>query len=213
MEHDDILLAIEAERLGVADLLDGLSATDWATRSLCEAWTIRDVVAHLTLTTRLSALSAVVGVLRARGDINRMIDDSARRRAREFEPIELVEQLRETAGSPRRPLGTQPTDPLIDIVVHGQDIARPLGRERAMPVERVVPALEHVWASSFYGAAKRFDGLRFVASDASWSAGNGDEEVTGPAGELLLVSTGRPAGLGALSGSGAVDAGARLTTR
>jgi hypothetical protein len=78
-----------------------------------------------------------------------------------------------------------------------------------MPPERVQPALEHVWSSSFYGARKRFAGLRFVATDVDWSAGEG-AEVRGPSGELLLLLTGRPAGLDGLDGPGAAEAATRL---
>ncbi|MDF2979478.1 MAG: hypothetical protein K0S40_4206 [Actinomycetospora sp.] len=51
---------------------------------------------------------------------------------------------------------------------------------------------------------------RAQATDADRSAGDGDREVRGPAGELLLVATGRPAGLAALEGPGVEDAAARL---
>ncbi|GAA1847171.1 maleylpyruvate isomerase family mycothiol-dependent enzyme [Pseudonocardia ailaonensis] len=201
MDTQAIIAAVEAERLGLADALDGLGAADWAAASLCEGWTVRDVAAHLTLATRLSPVSAFLGVLKARGDINRMIGDSARARSGQFEPAELVAQLRETAGSPKRPLGTKPTDPLVDSLVHAQDMLRPLGRTREMAAERVAPALDHVFTSAFYGAATKFAGLRLAATDHEWSHGSGPE-VSGPAGELLLIATGRPAGLAALSGEG-----------
>jgi uncharacterized protein (TIGR03083 family) len=210
MDRDAILQAVEAERLGLADLLDGLDPGERDRKSLCAGWTVHDVVAHLTLATRLSPLAAIGGMLRARGDINRMIGDAARTRSARYGPAELVGQLRETAGSPQRPLGTQPPDPLVDALVHGQDIARPLGREREMPPERVLPAIEHVWSSSFYGARKRFDGLRFVATDVDWSGGEGAREVSGPIGELLLLSTGRPAGLERTTGNGAGAAARRV---
>jgi uncharacterized protein (TIGR03083 family) len=210
VDSQAIVRAVEAERRDLADLLDRLAPADWDVGSLCAGWTVRDVVAHLTLATRLSKPAAVLGVVRARGDINRMISDAARRRAGEFGPAELIAQLRATAGSARRPLGTQPADVLVDLLVHGQDIARPLGRTRPMRPERVLPALEHVWRSSFYGARKRFSGLRFVATDLDWSAGEGPE-VRGPGGELLLLLTGRQAGLDGLDGPGAAAAGARLT--
>jgi len=210
VDREAILRAVEAERLGLADLLDRLAPADWDVGSLCAGWTVRDVVAHLTLTTRLSKPAAILAVLRARGDINRMIGDSARSRAAEFTPEELVEQLRATAGSARRPLGTQPPDPLVDMLVHGQDIARPLGRTREMPAERVRPALEHVWGSSFYGAPRRFAGLRLAASDLEWSEGAGPE-VRGPGGELLLLLTGRRAGLDGLDGPGRDEAAARVS--
>lgn len=79
-----------------------------------------------------------------------------------------------------------------------------------MPVERVTPALTHVWGSSFYGAQKRFTGFRLIATDADWSAGEGEHELRGPAGALLLVATGRPAGLDQLAGSGVTAAATRL---
>jgi uncharacterized protein (TIGR03083 family) len=209
VDGEAIRRAVEAERRDLADLLDRLAPADWDVSSLCAGWTVRDVVAHLTLTTRLSRRAAVLGVLRARGDINRMIREAARRRAAEFGPAELVAQLRATAGSARRPLGAQPPDPLVDLLVHGQDIARPLGRVRQMPADRVLPALDHVWRSSFYGTRRRFAGLRLVATDVDWSAGEGDE-VRGPGGELLLVMTGRAAGLDGLDGAAAAEVAARL---
>lgn len=209
MERAEIVATVEQERLDLADLLDDLGPEEWARPSLARGWTVQDVVAHLTLTTRLSPLAAVTGVLRARGDLNRMIGDSARARAAQYTPAELVAQLRETAGSARRPLGTQPPDPLVDMLVHGQDIARPLGRTREMPSPAVAAALDHAWGSSFYGARKRFAGLRLRATDLDWSAGEG-EEVRGPAGDLLLLATGRPAGLDALDGPGVTQAAARM---
>lgn len=209
MDRAEIVAAIEAERLDLASQLDDLSSADWSAASLCSGWTVKDVVAHLTLATRLSPLAAMGGVLKARGDINRMIGDSARRRSAQFDPAELVAQLRETAGSPKRPLGTQPPDPLVDMLVHGQDIVRPLGRSRAMAPDRVSTALAHVAGSSFFGVGKRFDGLRFVATDLDWSTGSG-AEVRGPGGQLLLLLTGRPAGLDGLDGPGVATAVARL---
>ncbi|WP_051737603.1 maleylpyruvate isomerase family mycothiol-dependent enzyme [Pseudonocardia halophobica] len=97
----------------------------------------------------------------------------------------------------------------MDMLVHGQDIARPLGRPREMPAPAVAAALDHAWGSSFYGARKRFAGLRLRATDPDWSAGEG-EEVRGPAADLLLLATGRPAGLDALDGPGVTQAAARV---
>lgn len=213
MDRADLRTALESERLALADVVDTLGSEEWQAASLCTGWTVQDVVAHMTLTSRLTKLGAIRAVLAARGDINRMIDQSARARAAEYSPAELAAQLRETAGSERRPLGTQPRDPLVDVLVHAQDITRPLGLPHAMPVEHVVPALQQVWGSSFYRPQKHLAGLRLVATDADWSAGEGDREVRGPAGELLLVATGRPARLAALEGPGVEDAAARCRAR
>ena len=44
--------AVAAERRRLADLADSFDAGQWATQSLCSAWTVVHVVAHLTTTTR-----------------------------------------------------------------------------------------------------------------------------------------------------------------
>ncbi len=50
-------------------------------------------------------------------------------------PDEVVAALRAMVGGRRRPPGTAVADPLMDALVHGQDIAIPLGVERRMPTE------------------------------------------------------------------------------
>ena len=97
---------------------------------------------------------------------------------------------------------SKPEDALLDVLVHGQDIARPLGRVRPMRPDRVLPALEHALGSIWYGGSKRFKTVRLVATDIDWVGGNGADEVRGTAGNLLMVATGRGEALGTLSGAG-----------
>lgn len=197
-----ILAWTKAERLGLADLFAELDDHEWEAASLCPGWTVRDVAAHLTTSTRTTLRDTIKGAIRARGDFDRMVADQARELAVAHEPAELIALLRETAGSARRAPGAGPLDPLVDALVHGQDVARPLGRVREMPVEPTVAALDHVRRSIFYGARKRFRGTRLVATDVEWSAGDGPDEVRGPVGDLLLLATGRAAGLATLLGPG-----------
>ena len=97
---------------------------------------------------------------------------------------------------------SNPVDPLIDILVHGQDIARPLRREHAMDPERVKPALTYAVESRWYDGRRRFAGLTLAPTDDDWTIGSG-QEIFGTAGDLLLVAVGRPAGSAGLSGPGA----------
>lgn len=73
-----------------------------------------------------------------------------------------------------------------------------------------MPALDFVVATTFYGAAQRPAGLRLVATDTDRTFGDGDREVRGPVRELLLVATGRRAGLDALDGPGVEDLASSL---
>jgi uncharacterized protein (TIGR03083 family) len=91
----------------------------------------------------------------------------------------------------------------IDYLVHPQDIAIPLGRQQAMPVDVAAVAADRVWRSPrMFHARRRFAEYRFVATDTEWSAGRG-REVTGPISAILLLLTGRPAGRDRLTGPGA----------
>ena len=49
MDLDEVWRTIDAERAGLADLFEDLSPPEWATPSLCDAWRVGDVAAHLTL--------------------------------------------------------------------------------------------------------------------------------------------------------------------
>jgi mycothiol maleylpyruvate isomerase-like protein len=49
MDSDEVWRTIDEQRPDVANLLDELSEHEWSTPSLCAAWTVREVAAHLTL--------------------------------------------------------------------------------------------------------------------------------------------------------------------
>ena len=205
------LADVAAERLDLCDFLETLDDRDWQVRSLCAEWTVHDVLAHLTLSHRQTLRATLAHAVLARGSFDAAEAMWAQEIAAEHTPAELIALLRSTAAVDHRVPLSGPLDPLTDVLVHWQDIARPLGHRREMQPDRVRPALEHVWTSGFYGRAARvFAGLRVVATDADWTNGDGGPEVRGPIGDLLLLATGRPAGLDALVGPGLRDAITRM---
>lgn len=200
---------IDEQRGVVADLLDTLTPGEWATPSLCDGWTVREVAAHLTMAALTPTADALRAAWRARGSFDRIMHDTAVERGRR--PTEqIVADLRSTVGRRRLAPFTVWRDPLIDLVVHGQDIARPLGRVVTPPLGAVRTSADWAWQRWFpFFAARRLHGLRLVADDVAWSRGQG-AVVRGPILSLLLLSTGRPAGLADVSGPGLELAGARL---
>jgi len=131
---------------------------------------------------------------------NTMIDREARNGAK-ADPVDLVARLRArltTTNRPPAPVATM----LGEVVVHSDDIRRPLGLPSNASTEALVACLEMYKNASFpLGTKKRIDGLRLVATDLDWTHGSGPE-VSGPAMPLLTVMTGRPGGLDALDGAG-----------
>lgn len=200
-DTDRVWAAIDEQRASLADLLDGLTPEQWETPSLCAGWRVRDVAAHLTLA-HASLGQALADLVRARGSMHRMIRESAVRQAL-LPTGELAARLRAMVGSRRRVVGLTPLEPLLDVLVHGQDIAVPLGIDRPMPAQPSRPALERAVAMSWYWPAQRsLRGLRLRATDSDFDHGRGPE-VSGTTGALLLLVTGRTsAALPRLSGDG-----------
>lgn len=190
------------ERLALCDHLQYLQPQDWDTPSLCEGWTVRHVVGHLALATHETLRDMVVGMIKARGNFDRMVKDTAIVQAQQFEPAVLVEQIRATASSTRRAPMSSPLDPLVDIIVHTQDIIRPLGLTYTPKPEHVIPGLDHAVDSRWYGGTKRFADVTLDATDTAWTFGSGAQHAGGTAIDLLLMATGRAAGLAGLSGPG-----------
>ena len=200
MDLDEVWRAIDAERAGLAELLEDLTPGEWAAPSLCPDWRVRDVAAHLTLS-HMPPATAVLEVLRARGNYDRMVHDSAVRQAA-LPCDEFPRRLRAMVGSRRKVPFVAPLVPLLDVLVHGQDIARPIGRHRPMPARAAAAAADHVWSMGWpFHARRRLHGLRLSATDASWSVGDG-RAVEGPISALLLLMTGRDAALDELTGEG-----------
>jgi uncharacterized protein (TIGR03083 family) len=193
MDTDAVWAAVDRERLDLADLLDGLTEAQWAHPSLCTGWRVRDVAAHLALA-QTGPVRAAADLARARGSLPRMIHDTAVRHA-ELPPARLVAQIRGMAGSRRTAPGVSSLEPLLDVLVHGQDVAVPLGLPRPVPADAAVTAATRLWTmpwpmSTTFRTRRRLRGLRLVATDADWSAGQG-ELVEGPIAALLLLLTGR----------------------
>ena len=210
LSRPEVDAAVAAERHRVADLVADLPDEQWATPSLCSAWTVRDVVAHLTVTTRMTVPRLLRAAVLARGSFDRMAVDLAAQRAEAYPTDELVAQLRQSADSTRRFPGSTPRDPLMDLVVHGQDIARPVGRRHVSPPDVVADCLAYVATNRFLGGPRRLAGVRLISTDTGWTLGEG-AELRGPDVDLLLVAAGRRVGLEALEGPGAAVVGARLS--
>jgi uncharacterized protein (TIGR03083 family) len=202
MERSDVWAAIDDQRRALVHLLENLSEKEWRQPSLCDGWTVRQVAAHLALqnTTWPAMPRAVLDVIR-HGGMNGAIHAMACRHA--GRPAEaIIGEIRDRIGV-WRPLPTVTfRETAIDYLVHGQDIAIPLGRTLPMPGGLAVIAADRVWSSPrMFHARKKLAGYRLAADDAPWAAGQG-YEICGPIGALLLLLTGRPAALPQLSGPG-----------
>lgn len=217
-ELDALWEGVDDQRERTARLLEGLAPEQWDTPSLCEGWTVRDVAAHLTL--QAQTLGDLLGLVARHPrtwrhpGLNGTIRESARVVAAELTSDEVVARIRAGIGSRRYNAFVTPLETLTDALVHGQDVAVPLGLPLDLRPGPSALAATRRWDTrrSWLASVNRrlpLDGHRLRATDVEWVRGDGPE-VAGPVGALLLLLTGRPAALDRLAGEGAQALRVRL---
>jgi uncharacterized protein (TIGR03083 family) len=202
---------IHAERAAMADTLEQLRPEQWSSASLCRGWTVRHAAAHILAGAEQTPMNFITGMVKVGLRFNTMIDRDAHRLAK-LQPTQIIERLRLRTSTTNGP--PAPTMAMLgEVVVHREDLLRPLGLQGAPADDAVNACLDMYTTANFpVGGKKRIQGLRLVATDTGWSHGDGPE-VSGPGVSLLLAMTGRAAGLDGLSGDGAALLGQRLPAR
>ncbi|MFC7375023.1 MULTISPECIES: maleylpyruvate isomerase family mycothiol-dependent enzyme [unclassified Brachybacterium] len=210
--RDDVLAR---EHAALTEDLQALSREQWAQGSLCAGWTVHDVVAHLGAVLTGGWTSWAAHMLRAglRPEVYN------RRRISRFagptpeETLSRFAAIGSRHGEAMRPATRRTVPWLGEVIVHAQDIRRPLGLERT-PEQDSVLAVATFFASRDYTVRSRSQvrGLHLRATDASF-AHNPPElpAVRGPLLALVMVMAGRPAYLEDLAGSGVATLRRRMT--
>ncbi len=199
---------IHSERKALAETLGRLTPEQWAAPSLCAGWPVRLAAAHVLAGAEQTVPHFLTNMAANGFRFNTMMDRDAHRLGA-LATGEIVERLRArttTVNHPPAPVMAM----LGEVVVHGEDIRRPLGLRGEAAADATLACLEMYKGASFpVGTKKRISGLRLIATDVDWSHGAGPE-VSGPALPLLLAMTGRLAAVDALSGDGVAILSARL---
>lgn len=206
----DIWVAVREERLGLVERLTGIDENQWNSTSLCDQWRVRDVAAHVTAGAQgaFGIGTTVAGLLAHGFNFNRWMAADGRRRGDE-DPEQILSALRDAAGHRKSPPGAPTISVLTDVMIHAQDIGRPLGLHRDFPAEHWLPVADFVRSTFVFGAKRRTAGLTLRATDMEWSHGSGPE-VTGPGEALVMAMAGRAAALGDLAGEGVATLTARF---
>jgi uncharacterized protein (TIGR03083 family) len=199
----DVWGSVASERVALADELAGLVPGDWDRASRCRGWRVRDVVGHVVYLAEATYPRWAAETVRyGRGVLaNRALDVMARE-VGEAEPGELLDRLRAASGGRFRAPGAPPAAALAEVVVHGEDVRRPLGMPTPVrdPAD-LVPLLRLYRRVGWFFTRSGSRGLRLVANDVDWAVGSGPE-VRGPALALLLAMAGRPPSGDELEGDG-----------
>lgn len=164
--------------------------------STCAGWSTKDVLAHLVWLAELNRprmlVETTAAALRRRCSPLAAMVPIARSIAAGESAESLVDRLRAAAGGRFVVPGAPPAAALAEVLVHGLDITRPLGRGDVVTPERARPAVVAMRRfARVYGTGRGVARLR-LTSTSDWSVpGSGGAELVASDGDLLLVAAGR----------------------
>jgi uncharacterized protein (TIGR03083 family) len=188
------------ERADLAAFLMTLSPAQWQAPTLCTRWRVRDVVAHVVSYDELDVRGLLALVIQGRfrpAQVNAAALASYSTRS----PAQLLALLTAQPQPRGLPAALGGRVALTEGLIHHQDIRRALGMPRAIPPERLLPALRLALIAPDIGGLWHIRGLRLVATDLRFSAGVG-LEVRGAGEALLMAIAGRRGVVSELSGPG-----------
>lgn len=186
-----------------ADIAERLTDDQWARDSLCEGWSVREVIGHLAWRVNESTpsmLGSAVGHLRS----NAMKPGgyiAAQSIAYAKRPTdELIAILRRVAERKVHRLGRTNIAELAEVIVHTYDFAVPLGIEPRFD-PNATGAVARMRSVTAIGTPRHVVRHRtLAATDARWTIGNGPV-LEASAASILLYLFGRR-GLGESSARG-----------
>lgn len=195
------------ERDALVDDLRSLSPEQWRSATLCGEWDVEEVVSHLGAASRLSFPGWLRSMIGARFDPA----VHNRRRLEEFRGSSPEETLARFAGI--GPIGlprTESVGGLGEMIVHSEDIRRPLGLQHDPDPEGLAAVARFFATKDFAVNSKSLvAGLRLRAVDAEFVAGDGPE-VSGRLLDLVMAMAGRREAIATLNGDGVAELLGRL---
>jgi uncharacterized protein (TIGR03083 family) len=186
----DLQPLLAAELTGLASALAPLDEASWAQPSLCEGWTVRHVVAHLTMAARYDA-ERFGAELAADGFDFQVMSDRIAERDAALPPAALLDDLRSERLAAFEQPGGGWVGSISHVVIHGLDVTLPLGLGRAAGDEATQLVLDGLISPgdrTQFGVEIGDRTLR--ATDLGWEHGEGSP-LHATAGELVAMLSGR----------------------
>jgi uncharacterized protein (TIGR03083 family) len=200
MKSEETWKYIHAERAQMVETLTALSGDQWTAPSLCDGWSVQEVTGHILAAAEQTPVNFYKELISAGFKFD-VFTDRAAKRLGAIGPDELIRRIQArttTTNHPPAPVMAM----LGEIIVHGEDIRRPLGLQHRAPEAAMVAVADSYKKSNLLlGAKRRIAGLKLNATDSDWVWGDGPE-VSGPLISLIMAMTGRTGADSDLSGDG-----------
>jgi len=198
---------MRAERRDISRVLQSLTPEQWSAASLCDGWSVRDLVAHLvgwdevllyrSRREHVVALGKFIALYVGSLGSMRLVNRRIHRRTRHLDVDALRGEFGREDSDDLKWLfdGSNPGAHLAEYLIHRRDICWPLAIPCASPTDRVVAALDGLaqLPGVRLGARRHTRRQRVEATDATWARGRGHTRPM-PAESILMLLAGRPIG-------------------
>lgn len=158
MATQDPWAIIHQERRALAADLEKLSDAEWARPSLCDGWSVRDVLGHMVATAKMTPPKFLVAMIGSGFRFNVL---TARGVAQETAgtPADTLRRFQAQLSATTRPPG--PIQAMVgETIVHAEDIRRPLGVAHSNPMDALVMTADFYKSSNLLiGGKNRIAGL------------------------------------------------------
>lgn len=199
---------IHSERARLVGTLDGLAADQWDEPTLCADWSVEQVFAHLSAAANTGRWAWIRSIVVAGFNPDKH-NVRLLARYRGESPEETLEVFRRSITATIAPTKDHPAF-LGEVIVHGQDVARPLGLDLDPDAEAVLEVARFYSSRDFAVNSKTLvKGLSLSADDAEFSVGHGPL-VRGRLLDLVMAMAGRPSACDLLGGDGVVELRSRM---
>ena len=136
----DLMPMVHAERQSLSDFLDTLTPDQWTAPTCCTKWNVQDLVGHLTAAGNITAPHFIGGFIMTGFNFDKFVEGDLRRYST-GSPAEVKARYDKIIDSNRKPPGPSYVA-LGEVMVHGEDIRRPLGAHGDHPAEHLVTLAE-----------------------------------------------------------------------
>lgn len=196
----DVAAMADTERKTLRADLEELTDDEWVTMTVCDPWTVRHLVCHLTALGNQTAPNFFKGLITNGFSFDKFVANDLVR-FNTGSNADVLAGFDKTTENPKTPPGPKYVS-LGELMCHGEDIRRAVGRRGEHPAEHVEALAEmYKKTGTPIRAKKRIAGLRLRATDVNWTSGDGPE-VGGPGMDLILAMTGRADALNTCTGEG-----------
>lgn len=195
----DVREMTRQEGEALLEFMKGVPEEQWSTQTVCDPWTVKHLVAHLTALSNQTMPNFAKRMITTGFNFQKVVDGDLKKHL-ESKDV-MVANFESSIRNPTTPKMLSEVA-LGEFLVHGEDIRRALGQTGNSPPEHAgqIGAMYAESKKPINGKARTV-GLSLRATDSDFRWGEGPE-VAGAGIDLLRAVSGRLDGLDRCQGEG-----------